>query len=365
MHWTHDAATSYRRVETSDRQHHPGRTWIREVSHERHTVSNLDTGSTIGPQAGTAAAPRPAGARVRLGHRGPGPHDLACRRVPRPRALPRLVQPGGPGGVRSRLRDAPLLLVPAGHRRVHRGDPDGPRLRHGILGHRDEPARQSAGRRARAGGDQGGLGGRREGQGPRRPDAARARLRGGDGVLLQGRRHGRPRDPRPRLRGRHGPGPRASPGRSRGGDLLRPGDERGHPRAAAGQDLRASPGRRAAPRDGPGGAAGPSRRAPLPDPQLRLSRPRRPRAPRGPTIRGGRLLRPARPPHAVAHLLDAGDVGGVHPLEPRRARRRQDVRARGGLHGVRAPPAGAGRGGAGAGGRDGRPPPDPGSGRRT
>ena len=233
MHWTHDAARSYRRVETSDHQHYPRRTWTREVSHERHTVSNLDTGSTIGPQAGTAVAPRPAGARVRLGHRGPGPHDLACRRVPGSRALPRLVQPSRPGGVRSCLRDAPLLLVPAGHRRVHRGDPAGPRLRHGVLGHRDGPARQSAGRRPTPAALKAELGGHRESQGPRaRTQRERDYVAAMDPTT--GTPNDRPRDPRPRLRDSHGPGSRASPGRSRGGGPVRPGDERGHPRAAVG-----------------------------------------------------------------------------------------------------------------------------------
>ena len=78
---------------------------------------------------------------------------------------------------------------------------------------------------------------------------------------------------------------------------------------------------------------------PLADKGIRIAR----------AIRAHRAGRAACPAHAVTHLFDGGDVGGVHRLEPIGARGPARLSPRDGLHGLRPSPARPGRQGQGAG----------------
>ena len=92
-----------------------------------------------------------------------------------------------------------------------------------------------------------------------------------------------------------------------------------------------------------------SGRRPLPGARLRLSAPggarHRHRAP----LRSHRAGGAARPAHALAHLLDGGDVARVHRVEPLRAAGPARVSPRHRLHRLRAAPARPGRAGQAAG----------------
>ena len=94
-------------------------------------------------------------------------------------------------------------------------------------------------------------------------------------------------------------------------------------------------------------------RGALPDPRLRLSAARRQGHRDRAALRRHRAGRAARPAHALAHLLDGRDVGGVDRVEPLGARDPARLLPRHRLHGVRASAARAGRQGQGA-GRDDR-----------
>ena len=85
----------------------------------------------------------------------------------------------------------------------------------------------------------------------------------------------------------------------------------------------------------------------LPDSRLRLRAVCRQGHPGGAPLRRHRAGGAARAAHARAHLLDGRTVGGLDHVEPVGARDSARLLPRGGLHGVRAPAAGAGRQGRG------------------
>ena len=191
-------------------------------------------------------------------------------------------------------------------------------------------------------------------EGREREDPARARLRRGHRDLL----------PATRTRSSTGraPSPTSAPWPisppaippTRGGDLLRPRAQ--HHAQPERQDLREPAQGGRDPGAGVRAAARPSRRGPLPDPQLRLPADRPEGAARGAALRGHRALGAPRAAHALAHLHPRGRLAGVDRHQSRLGRRRQGgaeppgaagarlvQRApRHGLHGLRLHAAGEG-----------------------
>ena len=90
------------------------------------------------------------------------------------------------------------------------------------------------------------------------------------------------------------------------------------------------------------GTTGSSGWTPLFDSHLRLPAAGSTRAAGGRAICAGRPFGSARPPHAVARVLDVGDVAGIHPVESGFTRALQNVRARDGFHDVCVPARRAG-----------------------
>ena len=222
-----------------------------------------------------------------------------------------------------------------------RGGAEGrPELRDGLLGHRREPALQSA---RPAAGRQSAARPRRgaEGQGAQRQDRARARLHRRHRRDVHRLRQGRSPHPRAELSQGDGAGGAALSEGRRGADRLRDhAERRGFTRR---QDLRQpAQGRGAARADLQAQAAASGRRA-LSHPPLRLSgdRGKRPRSRQA--LRHDRAGRAARAAHAVAHLHPRRLLEGVDQVErrigARRQARRRDARsgARHGLSGLCAP----------------------------
>ena len=233
-----------------------------------------------------------------------------------------------------------------------------PELRHGLLGHRAEPALEPA--RAAAGEESGrGLARSQKGKSVGAKTAARARLHRRARRHVRRPRQGRPPHPRADLSQGHGAaGAALSEGR-RGADLLRARAQR---RGVTGrQDLRQpAQGRGAAGADLQAPAAASGRRA-LPDPPLRLSADRR-EGPRCGASATPRSRRPRRTPSTCRRTSSPASATGrssiasnaesarVAKLDGETAR----SAARHGLSGLCASAAGAGQEGQGRDRRDDR-----------